>query len=115
VQLHAAQFALLMLIGADCLARAEQLPLAWGLGYVAWAMLSLVALCAWLEGRRRAPALDLLRLGAALAMLLLGGGWFGAAWGLPVLAAIALLLVISIAAAIVLALRRPRPAGATPA
>lgn len=116
VQLHVAvQFALLMLIGADCLARAEQLPLAWGLGYVAWAMLSLVALCAWLEGRRRAPALDLLRLGAALTMLLLGGGWFGAAWGLPVLAAIALLLVISIAAAVVLALRRPRPAGATPA
>ena len=50
-----------------------------------------------------------------LPLIVLGGGWFGAAWGLPVLAAIALLLVISIAAAVVLALRRPRPAGATPA
>jgi alkylglycerol monooxygenase len=96
VQAHVAvQFALLMLIGADCLARAEQLPIAWGLGYVAWAVASLVALCAWLEGKGHAVVLDLARLGAALLALTLSGTWFGAEWNTVLRAVIAATLVAS--------------------
>ncbi len=111
VQIHVGvQFLLLMLIGADCLARAEQLPLAWGLGYAAWATASLVALCAWLEGRRRALVFDLVRLAVALAALGFSGRWFGAQWGGAVLLAIAAALAASMVAAVLVAFaatRRP--------
>lgn len=115
VQIHVAvQFALLMLIGADCLARAEQLPLAWGLGYAAWAMLSLVALCAWLEGARHAPFLDLARLVAALLVLVLGGSWFGAGGGAALTAVAAAVVLASAGAAVAVAFAgaRQQPAAA---
>jgi sterol desaturase/sphingolipid hydroxylase (fatty acid hydroxylase superfamily) len=108
------QFLLLMLIGADCLARAEQLPLAWGLGYAAWAVASLVALCAWLEGRRRALAFDLVRLGAALAALGISGHWFGAQWSGAVLMAIAAALAASMVAAVLVAFAAARSRAAAP-
>lgn len=115
VQAHVAvQFALLMLVGADCLARAEQLPLGWGLAYVAWAIASLVALCAWLEGARQALVLDLARLAAAIAMLALGGSWFGASWGTATHAVIAALLLASAVTAALVGYavsRRPQTAG----
>ncbi|HSX61080.1 MAG TPA: sterol desaturase family protein [Tahibacter sp.] len=104
VQAHVAvQFALLMLVGADCLARAEQLPLAWGAGYVAWAVASLVALCAWLEGARHAVAFDLARLAAALVVLGIGGTWFAAGWSATVNAVIAAALIASAVAAVIAA------------
>ncbi|TDR36656.1 sterol desaturase/sphingolipid hydroxylase (fatty acid hydroxylase superfamily) [Tahibacter aquaticus] len=104
VQVYVAvQFLLLMLVGADCLARAEALPLAWGLGYVAWAMASLVALCAWLEGSRRAVYLDAARLGAALALLGWSGSWFGGYAQPPLQLAAATLLLASLVAALLLA------------
>jgi alkylglycerol monooxygenase len=104
VQAHVSvQFALLMLIGADCLARAEQLPTAWGIGYVAWAVANLVALCAWLEGKRHAVVLDLARLGAALLALALSGTWFGAEWNTVLRAVIATVLVASAITAIFIA------------
>lgn len=112
VQWYAAlQFLLLMLAGADCLARAEQLPLAWGLGYVVWCVASLVALCAWLEGRTRALALDLLRVAAALAVLAVSGRWFGAAWSTPLLAAIGAVLVATMVAAVLAAFAARSGAG----
>lgn len=115
VQAHVAvQFALLMLVGADCLARAEQLPLGWGMAYVAWAIASLVALCAWLEGARHALVLDLARLVAAIAVLALGGSWFGASWGTATHAVIAALLLASAVTAALVAYavsRRPQTAG----
>jgi alkylglycerol monooxygenase len=104
VQAHVSvQFALLMLIGADCLARAEQLSTAWGVGYVAWAVANLVALCAWLEGKRHAVVLDLARLGAALLALALSGTWFGAEWNTVLRAVIATVLVASAITAIFIA------------
>lgn len=109
VQVHVAvQFALLMLVGADCLARAEQLPPAWGLGYVVWTVASLVALCAWLEGTRRALALDLARLIAALLALALSGSWFGMNGSAPLQAIIAAALAASAVAAIVVARSDPQ-------
>lgn len=102
VQIHVAvQFALLMLVGADCLARAERLPLTLGIGYAAWAVVSLVALCAWLEGARRAVALDIGRQIVALLLLALSGTWFGAYWSATLHAAIGTTLVASVAAAVV--------------
>lgn len=110
VQAHVGvQFLLLMLISADCLARAEQLPLAWGLGYAAWATASLVALCAWLEGRQRALVFDLVRLGAALAALGFSGHWFGAQWSGAALMAIAATLAASMVAATLVAFAAARP------
>lgn len=104
VQAHVAvQFALLMLIGADCLARAEHLPLLWGLGYVAWAIASLVALCAWLDGKRHAVVLDLARVGIALLALALSGTWFGADWSLTARAVVAAVLVASAVTAMFIA------------
>lgn len=101
VQLHALlQFLLLMLAGTDCLSRAPQLPWALGAAYVAWNVLSMTAICAWLEGSRRGLVLDLVRLLAALAMLLVSGGWFGAPLD-GVLPAVAGLLVLASAAAAV--------------
>ncbi|MBL8297836.1 MAG: sterol desaturase family protein [Rhodanobacteraceae bacterium] len=104
VQVYAAlQFALLMLIGADCLARAEQLPMACGLGYAAWTVASLAALCAWLEGARHALALDLARLMMALLVLGLSGSWFGADWSIALNATAAAALAVSVVAALVVA------------
>lgn len=101
VQLHALlQFLLLMLAGTDCLSRALQLPWALGAAYVAWNVLSMTAICAWLEGSRRGLILDLVRLLAALAMLLVSGGWFGAPLD-GVLQAVAGVLVLASAAAAV--------------
>lgn len=98
----ALQFLLLLLTGADCLARAEGLPLASGLAYVGWSLASLVALCAWLEGARRALWLDTGRLLAGLAVLAVGGDWFGAYGSMAALAGIATVLLASLAAVLVL-------------
>nr|WP_305119183.1 sterol desaturase family protein [Tahibacter harae] len=104
VQLHAGlQFLLLMLAGTDCLSRAPQLPWAWGAAYVAWNVLSMTAICAWLEGSRRGLALDLIRLLAALAMLLSGGRWFGAPLDTLPLLGLAVLVAASAAAALLAA------------
>lgn len=105
VQVHVAlQFLLLLLAGADCLARAETLPLGWGLAYVGWSVASLMALCAWLEGAKRAVWLDAGRLLAGLALLAVGAGWFGAYGSASAMAGIATLLLASL---IAVALLRP--------
>jgi alkylglycerol monooxygenase len=104
VQWHVAvQFLLLMLAGADCLARAEALPLAWGLGYAAWCVLSLVALCAWLEGRRRGALLDVARLLLALLLLAASGCWFGAQLATAWLALAAVAVLASLITALLAA------------
>jgi hypothetical protein len=78
---------------------------------VAWIVLGITALCAWLEGGRRGLVLDLLRLGVALG-LVASGYWFGATLDRAAQIALALLLLASAAAAIAVAARGPATATA---
>ncbi len=71
------QFALLLGMAVHFLDQAKQLPALSLLGYAVFLVLSLYALGALTEGHRIGVGLELVRLLATAAMVLVTGGWFG--------------------------------------
>ncbi|UXI68022.1 sterol desaturase family protein [Tahibacter amnicola] len=103
------QFALLMVAGMDFLARADGMSLGGSGLYAAWLVVSLVALTGLLENRRPWWLIETGRLVFAAVL----AGWSSAWFGLPLsrvsLALIVMTLGLSLAGALVVALR-PRAA-----